>query len=131
MLLGTLVGRLLGNMLTGMEMIATRENRSNIFRAGKGPTKQKTRQSWFRQSRRWSTQSLTGFLIPSYILVLKYKSTQIKWIQIQRCLLMKNWAYLVNLDEYKSIGTQWTVLHANGNIVTYFESFVLNIFQKK
>ena len=41
MLLGTLVGRLLGNMLTGMEMIATRENRSNIFRAGERTNKTK------------------------------------------------------------------------------------------
>ena len=32
-------------------------------------------------------------------------------------------AYLVNLDEYKSVGTLWINLYANDNSVTYFDSF--------
>ena len=33
--------------------------------------------------------------------------------------------------EYKSIGTHWTALYVNSDYVTYFDSFGLNIFQKK
>ena len=32
-------------------------------------------------------------------------------------------AYIVNLDECKSIGTHWIALYINGNSVTYFDSF--------
>ena len=38
---------------------------------------------------------------------------------------MKDGAYIVNLDEYKLIGTHWVALYANGNSVTYFDSFGL------
>ena len=31
--------------------------------------------------------------------------------------------YVINLDKYKSIGTQWIALHVNGDNVTYFDSF--------
>ena len=30
---------------------------------------------------------------------------------------------VINLDEYKSIGTHWIALHVNGDNVTYFNSF--------
>ena len=36
---------------------------------------------------------------------------------------MKGEAYVIILDKYKSIGTHWIVLYANGNSVTYFDSF--------
>ena len=45
-------------------------------------------------------------------------------------LKIKDGAYIINLDEYKSIGTRWIALFVNDN-VTYFHSFGLNIFQKK
>ena len=32
-------------------------------------------------------------------------------------------AYIINLDEYESIGTHWIVLQVNAENVTYFESF--------
>ena len=35
---------------------------------------------------------------------------------------MKDESYLINLDEYKSIGTHWTALHVNDNNVTSFDS---------
>ena len=31
--------------------------------------------------------------------------------------------YVINLDEYKSLGTNWIVLYVNGDNVTYFGSF--------
>ena len=48
---------------------------------------------------------------------------------------IKDGIYLVNLDEYESIGTHWVALYANAENVTYFDNFrvklELNIFQKK
>ena len=35
----------------------------------------------------------------------------------------KGVAYIINLDEYESIGTQWIALCVNDNNVTYFDSF--------
>ena len=35
---------------------------------------------------------------------------------------IKNGAYIINLDEYESIGTHWMALSVNDN-VTYFDNF--------
>ena len=32
-------------------------------------------------------------------------------------------AYIINLDEYESLGTHWSSLYANAKTVTYFDSF--------
>ena len=36
---------------------------------------------------------------------------------------MKDWAYVMNLDEFKSIGNHWIALHVNDNYIIYFDSF--------
>ena len=36
---------------------------------------------------------------------------------------IKAGAYAINLDEYKSMGTQWLALYVNVENVTYFDSF--------
>ena len=36
---------------------------------------------------------------------------------------IKDGAYVINLDESISIGTQWIALYVNGNKATYFDSF--------
>ena len=36
---------------------------------------------------------------------------------------IKDRAHIINLDEYKSIGTNWIALHVNAENVTYFDSF--------
>ena len=36
---------------------------------------------------------------------------------------IKDGAYVINLDEYKSIGTYWIALYVNDENVTYFDSF--------
>ena len=36
---------------------------------------------------------------------------------------MKDGAYVLNLDEYKSLGAHWIALYVTGNSVTYFDSF--------
>ena len=35
----------------------------------------------------------------------------------------KDGVYVINLDEFKSIGTHWIALYVNGNSRTYFDSF--------
>ena len=35
----------------------------------------------------------------------------------------KDGAYIINLDEYESIGTHWIALYVNAKNVTYFDSF--------
>ena len=44
---------------------------------------------------------------------------------------IKDQAYIINLDEFKSTGIHWIVLHVNHNNVLYIDSLTLNIFQKK
>ena len=36
---------------------------------------------------------------------------------------IKNGAYVINLGEYRDIGTHWVALYVNNKIVTYFDSF--------
>ena len=36
---------------------------------------------------------------------------------------LKDGAYIINLDEYESVGTYWIALYVNAENVTYFDSF--------
>ena len=36
---------------------------------------------------------------------------------------IKDGAYVINLDEYESIGTHWIALYVNANNIVYFDSF--------
>ena len=36
---------------------------------------------------------------------------------------IRDWAYVINLDDFKSIGTHSIALYVNINNVTYFDSF--------
>ena len=36
---------------------------------------------------------------------------------------IKDGAYVINLDEYADVGTQWTTLFCNRNEIVYFDSF--------
>ena len=35
----------------------------------------------------------------------------------------KDGAYVINLDEYAGVGTDWIALFCNGNEIVYFDSF--------
>ena len=37
--------------------------------------------------------------------------------------MIKNGAYVINLDEYADVGTHWITLYAKNNEVIYFDSF--------
>ena len=43
---------------------------------------------------------------------------------------MKNGIYLVNVDEYKSIGVHWIDLYVNNNSMTYFDRFSVEHIKK-
>ena len=43
---------------------------------------------------------------------------------------IKDWAYVINLDEFKSIGNDWIALYVNGNDITYFDSFGVELIAK-
>ena len=36
---------------------------------------------------------------------------------------IKSGAYVINLDEYRDIGTHWVALYVNNQTATYFDSF--------
>ena len=44
---------------------------------------------------------------------------------------LKDGAYVINLDEYKSIGTDWIALYVNAENVTYFDSFAVENIPKE
>ena len=44
---------------------------------------------------------------------------------------MKNGAYLVNLDECKSVGNHWIALYVHGNNVTYLNRFGVEYIPKE
>ena len=45
---------------------------------------------------------------------------------------MKNGTYVLNLDEFRSVGAHLIALYGNGNEIIYFNNFIeLNVFQKK
>ena len=44
---------------------------------------------------------------------------------------VKDWLYLVNLDEHESAGAHWISLHVNGDNVTYFDNFGIGYIPKE
>ena len=36
---------------------------------------------------------------------------------------IKDWAYVINLDEYADVGTHWIALFCNRSEIVYFDSF--------
>ena len=45
--------------------------------------------------------------------------------------LGNNGAFIINLDEYESIGTHWIALYVNAENVTYFDSFEVEHIPKE
>ena len=44
---------------------------------------------------------------------------------------IKHGPYIINLDEYESIGTYWIALYVNAEYVTYFDSFGVELIPKE
>ena len=43
---------------------------------------------------------------------------------------IKDGAYIINLDEYKDVGTNWIALFCNKNKIIYFDSFGVVLLKK-
>ena len=75
--------------------------------------------------------------MPSHLLsnfeVQRYqKEPKFKCVFSRNNLLkIKNGTYLINPDSYKSVGTHWIALYANGDNEHPLIALKLNIFQKK
>ena len=44
---------------------------------------------------------------------------------------IKGGAYIINLDEYESVGNHWIALYVNDNNVTYFDSVGVYLFKEE
>ena len=44
---------------------------------------------------------------------------------------IKDGVYVINLDEYESIGTLWIALYVNGDNARYFDSFAVEYIPKE
>ena len=62
---------------------------------------------------------LTNFEIQKYENEPKFNGVYSR----NRLSKIKDGAYILNFDEYESIGTHWIALYVYDNNVTYFDSF--------
>ena len=116
MLLGTLGASLLGDLLT--------KNLSGkgVIRAGEGV---------IRAAYGFKRSSLKKTLIPPHpltnfeIQAYHQNGPSVNGVFSRDNLpnMIKNCAYVINLDEYHDIGTHWVALYINNKTVTYFDSF--------
>ena len=102
MILGTLGATLLRNLLIGRVTIIAGEE---TIRSGEN-----------------------FYVVPSFIQFWNTKDLQKNakfYVVYSRNNLpkVKGGAYIINLDEYESIGIHWIALYVNYNNVTYFDSF--------
>ena len=108
MQLGTLFAVLLGDVFSGKIIVLTG---GGVIKAG--------------------NEIKIEFLMRPYLLtylkIQRYfqNKPKFKGVYSQKNLpnTVKDRAYIVNLEEYKSLRTHWKALYANGNSVTYFDSF--------
>ena len=71
---------------------------------------------------------LTSFEIQNYY----QNETRFNGIYSRNNLLkVKDEAYVINFDEYKSIGTHWIALYVDVNNIVYFDSFGVEYIPKE
>ena len=74
-----------------------------------------------------TTESRPGFLMPPHPLtnfeIQKYYQNEPKFYGVysrNNLPKIKDGTYVINLGEFKSIGTNWIALYVNGNKIVYF-----------
>ena len=121
MLLGTLGGSLLGNLLTGGKGIMSegdgivRAGEGNVVRRAKGDESKKKKNSLL------PFHPLTNIEISEY-----YKNEpRFNGVYSRNNLpnKIKKGAYVINLDEYENTGTHWVSLFVKAKYTVYFDSF--------
>ena len=85
----------------------------------------------------WSNYGRAQFLIPPHSLpnfeIQKYYQNEPKFNGVcsrNNLPKTKDGSYLINLDEYKSIGTHWIAFFVNGD-VTYLDSFGVELIYRQ
>ena len=123
MLLGTLGASLLGDVLSkGL-------SGSGVIRAGEGTIR--AGEGTIRAGYGSKRASLKNFLTPPHPLtnfeIQEYYQNEPRFNGVfsrdNLPNIIKNGAYVVNLDEYRDIGTHWVALYVNNKAATYFDSF--------
>ena len=119
MLLGSVASTLLGNSLTGKGVRATRLGQA-IIKAGKR-----------------AIRAGPEFLMPpdpfANFVIQSHYQNELKFngdYSRDNLPRIKDGAYVIILDEQKSIGTHWIVLYVNGNFVICFDSFGVKYIKK-
>ena len=120
MLLGTLGASLLGKMLLG----------KGVIRAGEGTAKKSSLKNFFLIP----PNLLTNFEIEMY-----YKNeprfngvfSRDNLSERSSSDKIKDRAYVINLDEYFSIGTHWVAFYVNNKTATYFDSYAFEHIPKE
>ena len=114
MLLGTLAASLLGDVLSkGLSGKGVIRAGEGIIRAGYG-------------SKRSSLKKIQPHPLPNFEIQEYYQNEpRFNGVFSRDNLLniIKNGAYVINLDEYHDIGTHWVALYVNNKTITYFDSF--------
>ena len=110
MLLGTLGASLLGNLLSGKGTVRAGEG---IARAGYSSSIQKEALI--------PPHPLTNFEIEEYY----ENESRFNGVYSRDNFLkvIKNGAYVINIDECADVGTHWIALYVKNNVVAYFDSF--------
>ena len=110
MLLGTLGASLLGNLLTGKGFVRVGEG---TIRAGYG--------SSIKKKALIPPHPLANFEIKEYY----ENEPRFNGVYSRDNLpkIIKNGAYVINLDEYTDVDTNWVALYVKNNEVIYFDSF--------
>ena len=114
MLLGTLGASLLGDILSGKGVVRAGEG---TIRAGYG-----SKRPSLKIFLTLPAHPLTNFEIQEYY----QNEPRFNGVFSRDNLSnnnIKNGAYVINLDEYHNIVTQWVALCVNNKIVTYFDPF--------
>ena len=89
--------------------------------------KRSNKSGWRSNKSRWK------FLIPTHLLtnfeIQKYYQNEPKFDVYSRnnVTKIKDAVYVINLDEYESIGAHWIALYMNAENVTYFDNFRVNV----
>ena len=121
MLLGTLGGSLLGNLLTGGKGIMSEGD--GIVRAGEGNVVRRAKGDESKKK----INSLLPFHPLTNIEISEYYKNEPRFNGVySRNNLpnkIKKGAYVINLDEYENTGTHWVSLFVKAKYTVYFDSF--------
>ena len=121
MLLGTLGGSLLGNLLSGGKGIMSEGD--GIVRAGEGNVVRRAKGDESKKK----TNSLLPFHPLTNIEISEYYKNEPRFNGVySRNNLpnkIKKGAYVINLDEYENTGTHWVSLFVKAKYTVYFDSF--------